>query len=233
MFPFLNISRLALLLAIALSTTAELAADVGDMDPHLPEKAVLETMRFQAFTRKAQDKKQWEKRHSELLGLLDKELEKASVSNTRAAGSLRTLIKDLQEAKYVQPKKDSSKLAGEYPVLADGNQVMVKQDFHIKKAEDRVLTYPFEIKRVPAMIKIGLGGGSDDSADRGIRFMLVDPVGRVIQRGFSDTDDYVWIEKQCTRKGTWKFILEDLDTDLKDKRSPGNRGSVEVLVKAE
>ena len=63
--------------------------------------------------------------------------------------------------------------------------------------------------------------------------MLLDPIGRVIKRGFANTDDFVWEEHQSTRSGTWKFIIEDLDTNLRDKKSPGNHGAVEILVKAE
>lgn len=230
---FLRAALLATL-ALALALAADLQAiDAGDMDPHLPDSVILAALRFQAFTRKADDKKVWEKKHADLLKLLNAELEKASTTNNRAATALRTLIKDLKAAKYLAPRKTAKKKASEYPLLKDGNRVMVKEDFHINKAESRVLTYPFEIKQVPAMIKIGIGGGSDDSADRGLHYMLIDPVGRVIKRGFSDKDEYVWEEKQSTRSGIWKVIIEDLDTDVKDKKSPGNRGAIEILVKAE
>ena len=228
--------RLALLalLTFALSLpTSSLAIDAGDMDPRLPDAAILATMRFHSSTRKVEGKKAWDKEHAKLLAVLDAELEKASVSDNRAATALRTLIADLKDAKYVPQKKAPKKPANEYPVLPDGHRVMVKQNFHIKKAEERVLTFPFVIKRVPAKITVGIGGASDDSGDRGLRYLLVDPLGRVIKRGFADKDEYVWVEQQSTRSGKWKVILEDLDTDLKDKKSPGNRGAVEVLVKAE
>ena len=131
-------------------------------------------------------------------------------------------------------KKRPKKQLSEYPLLPDGNRVMVKQDFHISKPETRVITYPFEIKQVPAMIKIGIGGGSDDTGDGGMRYLVIDPVGRVIKRGFSDVDEYVWVEHQSTRSGTWKLILEDPDSDISPRaKAPGNKGTVEVLVKAE
>jgi hypothetical protein len=218
-------------LGVALAPLAS-AIDAGDMDPHLPDAVVLATMRFQAFTRKAENREEWEAKHAELLALLSASLEEASQSDIRAATALRTLISDLREAEYV-PQKKTKKPDSEYPVLPDGNRVMVKDDFHINKPEERVLTYPFEVKRVPAMIKIGIGGGSDDSGDGGLHYLLIDPVGRVIKRGFSTTDEFVWEQHQSTRSGTWKLILEDLDTDMRAKNGPGNRGTVEVLVKAE
>ncbi|MFT4547347.1 MAG: hypothetical protein ACI8XO_003470 [Verrucomicrobiales bacterium] len=224
---------LCLASALLISLPPAQAIDASDMDPHLPDTVILAAMRFRAFARKVDDQKEWDKKHSELMILLKAELEKASLNDNRAATALRTLISDLKDAKYFPQKKPAKEQKGEYPVLPNGTRVMVKESFHINKAESRVLTYPFEVKSVPAMITIGIGGGSDDSNDRGLHYLLIDPVGRVIKRGFSDVDEYVWFEHQCTRGGKWRVIIEDLDTDLRSKKSPGNRGAIEVLVKAE
>jgi len=232
----LSLSRLALVASsvLLLLTARPLhAIDAGDMDPQLPDSVILAAMRFQSFSQNTADKAAWEKRHAALIKEFEAELEKASETNLRAASSLRTLISDLKDAKFVDPKKRIKAPLAEYPMLSTGDRVLVNEDFHIKTPETRVLPYQFEIKQVPAKINVGLGGGSDDSGDGGLHYMLIDPIGRVIKRGFADTDDYIWVEHLSTRKGTWKFIIEDLDTDLKDKKSAGNRGAVEVLVKVE
>lgn len=233
--PLSNISILLtifVVLTLVLPDRA-LAIDAGDMDPHLPDETILAALRFQAFTRKADNKEEWQEKHAELLKMLEAQLEEASQSNNRTASALRALIKDLKDARFVTPKKTAKKTQGEYPVLPNGYRVLVKEPFHIDKPESRVLTYPFEVKQVPAMINVAIGGGSDDSGDGGLHYMLIDPIGRVIKRGFANTDDFVWEEHQSTRRGTWKLILEDLDTNLRDKKSPGNHGAVEILVKAE
>ena len=201
------------------------------MDPHLPDEVILAAMRFRAFTREAENKKEWEVKHAELLGLLESQLEQASVADNRAATALRTLITDLKDARFVSQKKSPKRWEGEYPILPDGNRILVRDEFKIAKADARTLTYPFEIKQVPATIQIGIGGGSDDSGDKGLYYLLVDPVGRVIKRGFSDTDEFVWEVHQGTRTGIWKLKIEDLDTKLDEKSSSGNRGVVEVMCK--
>jgi len=226
------VASLALALALALPSAAP-AIDAGDMDPHLPGGTILEVLRFQAFTRKATNKLAWDRKHAAFLESLEAQLEEASLSDNRSATALRTLIKDVKDAKYVPRKAAPSKLPGEYAVLPNGYTVLVNEGFHIDTPESRVLTYPFEIASVPAMIKVAIGGGSDDSGDGGLHYLLIDPIGRVIKRGFANSDDFVWEEHQGTRTGTWKLIIEDLDTDLRDKKSPGNRGAVEVMAKAE
>lgn len=209
------------------------AIDAGDMDPHLPDSVILSAMRFQSFSRTTQDKTAWDKRHAALMEELGTELEKASESDLKAATALRTLISDLKDAEFVHPKKRPKIAQTKFPVLSTGESVLVNEEFHINTPEKRVLTYPFEIKQVPSQISIGIGGGSDDSGDGGLHYMLIDPVGRVIKRGFADKDAYIWVEHLGTRKGKWKVILEDLDTDLNDKNSAGNRGAVEVLSKVD
>ena len=58
--PILRIP-LALIGALTiLLTPVASAIDAGDMDPHLPDEAIIAAMRFRAFTRKAEDKKEWE-----------------------------------------------------------------------------------------------------------------------------------------------------------------------------
>ncbi len=217
--------------ALVLLTQAG-AIDASDMAPHLPDEVILAAMRFHNYTRKAEDKGEWEQKHAELLGMVSTALEKASLSDNRAATALRTLIRDLKDAKFVTPKKVEKPLQGEYPVLPDGNRVLVKEEFHIDTPGERSMTYPFKVEGAPAMISVGIGGGSDDSGDKGLHYLLIDPLGRVIKRGFTATDEYIWEEHEGTRNGTWKLIIQDLDTDLNDKRSPGNRGVVEVLCKA-
>ena len=207
------------------------AIDAGDMNPHLSDEVILAAMRFRSFTRKVEDKTEWEQKHAELLAMLEAKLEEASVSDNRAATALRALITDLKAAKFIPPKRMPKQLEGEYPTLPDGNRVLVKAEFHIATPDSRSITYPFKIKQVPVKIQVGIGGGSDDSGDKGLHYLLIDPVGRVIKRGFSNTDEFVWEEHEGTRTGTWKLIIEDLDTDLNDKRDPGNRGVVEVLGK--
>ena len=221
----------SVLAAIVLLSSLASAIDAGDMDPHLPDEAILAAMRFQVFSRAAEDRRQWERKHADLLEMLESQLALASVSDNRAATALRTLIKDLKDAKYVPRRKPVPLRKDEFPILAGGDRVMVREDFHINKPESRRLTYPFEIKNVPALIKVGIGGGSDDSGDGGLHYMLIDPIGRVIKSGFTKSDDYVWEQHQSTRSGKWKLIIHDLDTDLRDKKSPGNHGAVEVLVK--
>jgi len=193
--PSPRVAALACILAAALSLAVPPLApaiDAGDMDPHLPDEAILASMRFRTFTREADDKEEWEQKHAELLKLLEGQLELASVSDNRAATALRTLIRDLNDAKFVPPKRVPKGLGREYPILPDGNQVLVKEEFHIAKPEARSLTFPFEIKRVPAKIQVGIGGGSDDSGDKGLHYRIIDPVGRIIKRGFSATDEFIW-----------------------------------------
>ena len=219
--------------SLAFSPTTAGAIDAGDMDPHLPEIAILASMRFRSATRKIEEKAVWDQEHAKLLTLLNTELEKASLSDSRAATALRTLISDLKDAKYVPRKQAAVADDGEFPTLADGHRVMVKEDFHIKDAEVRAMTYPFEIRQVPATVRVAIGGGHDNSGDGGLHYMLVDPVGRVIKRGFSDKLGFVWVEHLSTRSGQWRLIIEDLDTRVNDKKRPGNRGAIEVLVKPE
>ena len=61
MFRLQSISKLALCLAgaLAIFLPNAHAIDAGDMDPHLPDNVILATMRFRAFLRKADDKKEW------------------------------------------------------------------------------------------------------------------------------------------------------------------------------
>ncbi|MGI9245027.1 MAG: hypothetical protein ACR2RV_29760 [Verrucomicrobiales bacterium] len=231
--PSAVLRLLALVAGIALVLPSPShAIDAGDMDPHLPTEVILAAMRFHSYTRRAEDKQEWEQRHAELLGILEAQLEKVSLTDNRAATALRTLIADFKDARFVIPKKGTKPAGDKHPLLPDGNTLLVQEEFHIDEPTRRSITFPFQIKEVPALIQVGIAGGSDDSGDKGLHYLLIDPVGRVIKRGFSKTDDFVWEKHEGTRNGTWRLVIEDLDTDLNDKRSPGNRGAVEVLSKS-
>ncbi len=107
-----------------------------------------------------------------------------------------------------------------------------RDNWHISSDSGRKLEYPVAVEDYGAksvVLRAGIGGGADDSGDKGAWTYLVDAERKVIKKQFTKSDKVEWLTAKVQQGQSYYVIIEDTDTVF-GGRNPGNAGSLEVRV---
>ena len=103
-------------------------------------------------------------------------------------------------------------------------------NWHINNDSGRKLEYLIEVEDYGAksvVLRAGIGGGEDDSGDKGAWTYLVDAEKKVIKKQFTKSGGVEWLSANVQQGQSYYVIIEDADTVF-GGHNPGNAGSLEV-----
>jgi hypothetical protein len=114
-------------------------------------------------------------------------------------------------------------------------QLMARNRYFINKADQRALRFPLKVPAFPKAdceLAVGLTGGTDDTADKGMYVKLLDADGKELLNRFCNNGDNppAWFTVRAKPNSEYTLILEDLDTELTGQY-PGNNFTVEVWLR--
>jgi len=205
-------------------------------DDHLPAKAKTVASQFEAF-KKTASPQAVEAKRQQVVAYLGKLLKiEAADANLDGALAVKALITKLSAKPTTKPATGSGAIAKPSTHRKGAEKISVSPNasptrFSINRESKRTLAFDFEVPVTPVVktIRLEVGGASDDSGDQGLHFVLIDPAGKVVEKGFLTSREEVKLFHQTGTSGGWQLQIQDKDTTF-DGAHPGNNGTVRVTI---
>ena len=239
-------SRLTILACTVFLTAVISAGSLRGAEENLPAKAKKVASQFAEFQKTA-NPQAIEMKRKQVIDYLGKILKtEAADANLDGALAVKELISKLSAKSNLSVAttlKPPSELPqgnlGRIAHLKDAQRLSTSPSasptrFGINQESKRTLAFNFKVPAAPVtkIIRFDISAASDDSGDKGLHFMLVDPAGRVAKHGFLTSSDTVQVTHQTNASGGWQMLLQDEDTAL-DGAHPGNHGYIKVSITEE